>query len=503
MPVYTIQAPDGRKIKIEAADEATAVRGAQEYSSASAPPSRKSQALGFYKGVMKPLDNAAMGLEAGLNRIGVPTAKINALVGGPSASQAADNHKAFVQSQAARGVKPGAIGEFAGNVVGTLPIAAVTKNPVVAGAIGGAALTDSRNVGGVLADAAIGAVTAKVADTAIKGVSEAIKPYATAGAQRLQDMGIRLTPGQMKGGRAMVREDKMMSKPFVGDAIAADRARGLNDFNRAAVNEALKPLGIKVPNNVSPGFDSVGFADDTITAAYNRVVPKLSLNTQPSTLTAQARTSVPQSLRADFDGIVSDKLGNGQLQGRALKNAEGELRRLASNYARSADANQRELGFALGRVHDRLSAAMIAQNPTEAPALKAVNRAFRGFATIRDAASRADDGLMSPGGFKQAVRRADVSKGKGASARGAAFMQKFANDAKTTLPSKYPDSGTAGRSAGLIKSVAGAAQLAGYRAHQALNAIPRPQALSAPANALLNNRNSLVLIGPAAVSTDQ
>lgn len=34
MAVYTIQAPDGRKIKIEAADEATAIRGAQEWTAA-------------------------------------------------------------------------------------------------------------------------------------------------------------------------------------------------------------------------------------------------------------------------------------------------------------------------------------------------------------------------------------------------------------------------------------------------------------------------------------
>jgi hypothetical protein len=34
MPVYTIQSPDGRKIKIEAADEVTAVRGAQEWAAA-------------------------------------------------------------------------------------------------------------------------------------------------------------------------------------------------------------------------------------------------------------------------------------------------------------------------------------------------------------------------------------------------------------------------------------------------------------------------------------
>lgn len=45
MPVFTLQSPDGRKIKIEAADEATAMRGAQEWSS-SAPPKAKRGGLG-------------------------------------------------------------------------------------------------------------------------------------------------------------------------------------------------------------------------------------------------------------------------------------------------------------------------------------------------------------------------------------------------------------------------------------------------------------------------
>ena len=38
MATYTIEAPDGRKITIEAADEATAIRGAQEWTAANPAP---------------------------------------------------------------------------------------------------------------------------------------------------------------------------------------------------------------------------------------------------------------------------------------------------------------------------------------------------------------------------------------------------------------------------------------------------------------------------------
>jgi hypothetical protein len=47
MPVFTLQAPDGRKVRIEAADQATAMRGAQEWyaSQGRAKPARKSGVL--------------------------------------------------------------------------------------------------------------------------------------------------------------------------------------------------------------------------------------------------------------------------------------------------------------------------------------------------------------------------------------------------------------------------------------------------------------------------
>ncbi len=51
MSVFTIQAPDGRKIKIEAADEATAMRGAQEWSKAN-PKKTKRNVYGEVAGFM-------------------------------------------------------------------------------------------------------------------------------------------------------------------------------------------------------------------------------------------------------------------------------------------------------------------------------------------------------------------------------------------------------------------------------------------------------------------
>lgn len=466
-----------------------------------ATPPRKSQVLGFQKGILKPIDNAAMALEAGLGKLGLPVGAINQALGMPSAAQATGSHADAVAAQARQGVAPGGLGEFAGNVVGTLPLAAISKNPLAMGAMTGAALTDKRDIGGVALDAGIGAVAGKIGDKLVRGASNLVKPVMAPAAARLRAAGIRLTPGQAAGGKAMIREDKQMSRPFVGDAIHTGRAQSLNDFNIAGANEALRPLNLVVPKGMAPGYDAMNFAQDAVSDAYGKVIPQLKLTVSPPTLLKGA--NVPSAFNKEFKRIIDTTIGQGQLSGQGVKNADAELKRLASSYAKSQNAGERELGFALGRVHDRFTAALIAQNPSSAPALKAVNKAFRGLATVQDAAGRADDGLYSTGQLKQAVRRGDSSARKGASARGAAYMQEFSNDARGVLPSRYPDSGTAGRSAGLLAGARGLVDLGVYRGRQGVQKVleaPRPAVADPIAQFLLEQRGPLALLAAAGAS---
>lgn len=73
MPTYTIQTPDGRKIKIEAADEATAMRGAREWSQKNAAkPAQRSKTTGFLANVNRGTgigDEMAAGFQAAGNII--------------------------------------------------------------------------------------------------------------------------------------------------------------------------------------------------------------------------------------------------------------------------------------------------------------------------------------------------------------------------------------------------------------------------------------------------
>lgn len=427
-----------------------------------------SQGLGFVKGGFKAIDNAAMALEAGAKRVGVPTDRVNNFFASPSAAEATENR---AQAIAATGKRPGALGEIAGGVVGTIPVMAVTKNPFASGAIGGALMTDKRDVRGVAMDAAVGGAlgwgTGKVMDAA----ADFIKPVIDPAVRRLHDAGVRLTPGMIGGRKAMVREDKMMSRPVVGDRIRAGREAAMETFNTAAANRALAPIGVKIPPNVRPGNDSIAFAKRTLSDAYDAVIPKMAVVLDPRGFTTKLQPSAanlegPQ--RKQLQALLNQHLKNGQLAGQKLKDAHGELRRLASSYSRDQAAPNRELGKVLFEAADDLMAAMSAQNKALAPQLARVNEAYRGYKIVAGAAKGADDGIFNTSQLKQSVVRGDRSKDKDAAAQGKAFLQDFSNDARTVLPSRIPNSGTADRnmSANIFANARGLVDDLGYRASE-------------------------------------
>jgi hypothetical protein len=267
-------------------------------------------------------------------------------------------------------------------------------------------------------------------------------------------------------------------------------------------------LGVKIPPNVRPGHDAVDKAARAVSAEYERVIPNLRVTINGPQF-AQAITPAAQALKPaeqkELQRLLSLHLGKGKLQGQALKDAQGELRRLAGVYKRSQNANERLLGFALDDADDALTSSMIQQNPAWAPQLQKVNTAYRGLKIVEDAASRADEGLISTGQLKQSVRRADRSKGKSQTARGNAFMQEFSEDARAVIPARTPDSGTAGRnfSGNIFNDLDGLMKLGGFKTSQVLTQarlIPRPLVVQ---KAGAGVRRLRAPAGAAAVATAQ
>lgn len=459
----------------------------QDYAPRAAPRQKpKSMSLGLLKGVMTPLDNGALALESGARAVGLPVDRINNFFGTPDMRTMRANRASAFEAAPQR---PAASGEIVGNIVGTIPAAIATKNPFIGGAIQGAALTKADDLKGVAADAAMGAGLNWAGGKVIDAAADALAPVIEPAVRRLSAAGVKMTPGMIRGGKAAVAEEKRMSRPVVGDTIRAGRQRAQTTFNTATINEALAPLGIKVPAGVKPGHDSVAWAKGEISRAYDTVVPNMSVRLDGrqfvGKIAPQAATLEPAQ-KAQLQTIISAHLKNGRLAGQKLKDAQGEIRRLASQYGRDQAAANRELSRVLWSVDDALTAEMVAQNPTLAPQLQRVNAAYRGYRIAADAASRADDGLINTGQLKQAVRRGDRSKSKDATATGRAFMQDFSEDARAVLPPRVPNSGTADRmqAANLFARLGGAVDDLGYRAsdaYQQFRLVPRPPAIHAAA----------------------
>lgn len=414
------------------------------------------------------------------------------------------------------GKRPGKVGEWAGATVASAPSWFAPVGPLAQGAAQGYLTSDADNLKGKAIDTALGAAGNKVASGALDKLGEVLARTMSPEVRLLASQGVSLTPGMVNGVKGMAKEDKMMSRPVVGDAIAAARRNTRDTFNVATVNRAIAPLGLKVPAGTEPGFDSVAFAQDAVKKAYDAVVPRLSVVPDQAFATdlaaaKGAASMLPQELDAQFGkilrnlGVEDANQAPMALAGDALKKAHGELGRLGKTFSQSVDANQRELGQALKGARMALGDLMERQAGNLTPQLKAANTAYRGLSVVEDAASRADDGVINTGQLKQAVRRAATKK---TAATGTAFMQDWSNAARRVIPAVTPDSGTAGRvmAANPAATVMGLPAWAGFKTGQALTEQmlkANPKLLKIVQDALLKVRGPAGMIGgylPSAVT---
>lgn len=441
---------------------------------------RPNEALGFLKGAAKPLDNAAMALEAGLNRAGLDTDLINRVLGMPSAAQATQGHADFFKQQIAKGRAPGAIGQFAGEVAGTAPVMLATKNPFLGGAASGALLTDERTPQGVAVDAVTGALGGKLGDVATRGLAGAVRGVTNPQVQQLVREGVPMTPGQVAGGVTKRAEDLAASIPLLGDMIRGAQRESVDGFNRAAVQRTLTPIGEKLPKNVPTGHEAIQYAQDQLSAAYQEVLPKLKIKADPhfqsglaslspdiANLAPQRAEQVEQIIRSSVFGRFNP---DGSISGESMKTIDSELGRLARQYGSSSDADQREMASVLRSVQGELRDMVVRQNPAHAPRLNTINDAYSSLVRVEGAAKMANEGLFTPNQLRTAARVADSSVRKRATAAGTAKMQDLAEAGQSVLPSTVPNSGTADR---LMFATLGSGALGGL--------LHRPEGLAAAA----------------------
>lgn len=353
------------------------------------------------------------------------------------------------------------VGDFAGSAIKKYGDFA-EKHPRAAGNI--EAVADAGNLlagfipikGTSAIDAAADTTTA-LAKQAGNVIQKAPKVPLSNEVRLLQNSGVRLTSGQRAGGLLKAIEDKSTSIPIVGDAINAARSRGINDFNVSVGNEVLASLGTKVPKNVSVGRDLVNHVYDTIGQSYDNVLPQMTgvidndFTTGLSSALSKASllpASKAKQVSNILDDIINKRAVNGIVDGQQNKEIMRRLTKNANTYGKSLDPDQQLMGEIFSDVKSEYSAMLGRNNaPDLAQKLKDTDLAFAKYVRLEKAAGAVgnEKGVFTPAQLQSAVKSSDNSVRRGAFAKGDALLQDLSEAGKMVLPSKVPDSGTAGR----------------------------------------------------------
>jgi len=433
----------------------------------------------FLRGLRDPIDAGAQLLTRGLEAVAPAGSSFENFMHGERERVEGINKKGEEEYQAARQFKEVPdVARGVGNVVATAPLAAAAPGAAAPGLVArmGAGLIGGAEAGALQpvfntenddfwaqkgVQTGTGAVGGAVAPAVVSGVARVVSPIAskaTSQARQLMDAGVTPTPGQILGGGANRVEEAAQSIPVIGDAIKSARGRAVQDFNRAAVDQALQPIGEKLAPGTPLGREAVAEMHDKIGAAYDKLLPQLKVQADQQWVgnmrnLLQGAQGLTPDMSKKFENTVQNVILRkmspaGGMTGESFKEVESELGKLAKDYSTSALASEKELGGAFRQAQAEMRDLLVRSNPTHAAELKNINQAFGNALRVEGAAGRigSDQGVFTPAQMLSSVRQLDPSMRKGAFARGEAPMQDLAEAGKAVLGNKVPDSGTPFRS---------------------------------------------------------
>ena len=344
-------------------------------------------------------------------------------------------------------------------------------------------------------NALIGTVTGGAASKAV----DKLLPKKSETAKKLQAKGIPLTPGQALRDAGTIGsdlisalEDLSTSYPGAGAPIQAKRLETLIETNKVLLNEAVAPLQIKIPKDLSTR-EAYSYVDEIISKKYENVLNKLSLSNTDNleikilnTLEESVLDPTEQArvLRI-IDVNLTNKIKDGTLKGRDLKNAQTVLRQKAESFEKKGGF-EGEIGQVIRQIKEVLENEIDIQN-VDSKDLKIVNQVYRNLIPINDAMQQAviQEGVFTPAQLLRAIKKADKTKRKTRVIKGDNTLQETAEQASKVLGTSYPDSGTASRllAQGVITNPIGLAKLVGPAAMSEV-LMSRPFGLSPATGAL-------------------
>ena len=369
---------------------------------------------------------------------------------------------------------------FAGNVAGgLLPAAGISKALSGASVLGRAApavgdigfgilsgvgeSNDNRILGGALG--ATGAAVGRgITSGATRLVGRGVGGGGSADVRYLADQGIPLTGGQMMGGALKSLEDRLTSGPLAGDIIGTARGEGIEAMNRAAFRQGA---GVDAfgEQGIEAAQQAYGKAYRDALGGVN-VLPDAQFSTDFADA-VQRGAAIPRTgpeFQYVVDSDLAPHLSQPSLSGESVQDMLERIRKAKSGM--TGDAMGGKAADALTDVEGALMDMVTRQFPDTMPKLSEANRMYRNTSILADAvrAGKNTDGVFTPAQLGSAsVNNTAKFGGKIAAATTDRPFFELQRAAQNVLPSKIPDSGTAGR-VGLLAApvaIAGGAGLGG------------------------------------------
>jgi hypothetical protein len=307
----------------------------------------------------------------------------------------------------------------------------------------------------------LGALAGLVATPIGEGLARVVMPKAATNPSLalLRKEGVEPTVGQSLGGWFARAEDKAMSIPIVGDAIGEARTRANQQFNIAALNRVVAPIGGRID---VAGTEGVRQAGDMLSAAYDRALRGLGGVTMDAQAKAELATvqqmanSLPAQTKRQYQAILQNFVTGrmtpqGGMNAQTFKIIDSDIGKRAAAYRSSSVASERELGDALTETQRILRDSVARQDPNYAKQLEAANAGWAQLVRVENAANAGANfgGEFKPSQLMGAVKQGDRQthvRGRGV-ARGEALMQDLASAGQDVLPSRVANSGTWDRAA--------------------------------------------------------
>lgn len=491
MPTYRVTGPDGKTYQVTAPEGSTPEQALERVKKQASAP--RDTAVGGVDALVRgAADTATFGLADKIAAAGNAVLPLDALMGRDVSSvwQGKGIADAFRENlgreqridQADSTVNPGMrlAGQVGGAVIGPVPgraliakgaarlgksapLARVVGEGAVQSGLYGLGSGDSTSVTERLdrgwRDALAGGAGAGLGYGLVRGGARAISPRVAPEIADLANAGVVMTPGQRGGRIARSIEQASESIPFVGAPIRAAKQRGVEQFNKAMVNEALSPIGLSAPKSLKAGEDTVAWAQDRVSDAFTKALSQINtpaddVFSQAMAGTAAKASKLPPAQSDAFKAVMENEItplisGKQVLDGDTFQTVYRALQNRIARFDKGSDPLSDMTANALREVRDNFLSLAERNAGPGAKAFKAANSASANLARVNDAASRSQStgGVFTPSTMMSAVSKKGYGTTTRNLARGEARMQGLADAAKKVLPDTLGNSGTADRAA--------------------------------------------------------